>query len=348
MMSTARSGPPIVEVRHLSKVYRIAKTRGADSARHSAIGRSLAAVNDVSFTIREAEAVALVGESGSGKSTVARCLAALLEPTDGEILLNGQAVHLKTPWARKRYWQQVQMVFQDPFSSLNPVQSVERQLARPLLNYRKARRGASLHHELERLLETVQLSPPEQFLSKLPHELSGGQRQRVAVARALAPGPKVLLADEPVSMLDVSIRLGLLNLLRELKRSEKLALLYITHDIASARYFSERILVMYRGEIVEAGPAEAICHEPAHPYTRLLLAAAPDPLRRGQLRGRARPRGADEGSGGCGFAPRCEFATAACRKERPQELVVGSGHVARCVRIGEIQLELARKGEASS
>jgi len=340
-MHSTESGPPVIEVRHLSKVYRIGKTKGANGAGASSGGRKFAAVNDVSFTIGKAEAVALVGESGSGKSTVARCLAALLEPSDGEILLNAEPVHLKTPWARKRYWQQVQMVFQDPFSSLNPVQSVRRQLARPLLNYRKARRGAALEQELEALLETVQLMPPEQFLSKLPHELSGGQRQRVAVARALAPRPTVLLADEPVSMLDVSIRLGLLNLLRDLKQSENLALLYITHDIASARYFSERILVMYRGEIVEAGPAEAICHAPAHPYTRLLLAAAPDPLRRGQLRGRARPKGADQGSQGCGFAPRCELATEACRRERPPEVVVESGHTARCLRIGEIGPELA-------
>jgi peptide/nickel transport system ATP-binding protein len=346
-MTSIAPSPPVIEVRHLSKVYRVRKTKGSDGIGNPTTARSFAAVNDVSFAIFEAEAVALVGESGSGKSTVARCLAGLFEPSGGEILLLGQPVRLRGPWARKRYWRQVQMVFQDPFSSLNPVQSVRRQLGRPLLNYRRAARGRALERRLEELLETVELVPPEQFLDKLPHELSGGQRQRVAVARALAPGPKVLLADEPVSMLDVSIRLGVLNLLRDLKETEKLALLYITHDIASARYFSDRILVMYRGEIVEAGPAEAVCREPAHPYTRVLLAAAPDPLRRGQLRGGVRPKGSEAGGGGCAFAPRCEFATAACQRQPPTDVVVGPEHLARCLRIAEIGPERARMGQAT-
>lgn len=338
---------PILEVRNLGKTFRLRRQRGSPASGGVQVSRNLRAVNDVSFSIAAGEALALVGESGSGKSTVARCVAGLIVPTEGEILLGGRLVKVKTPWSRKRYWRDVQMVFQDPFSSLNPVQTVRHQLARPLLNFHRVRRGASLEQQLEALLETVQLVPPEQFLDKLPHELSGGQRQRVAVARALAPNPKVLLADEPVSMLDVSIRLGLLNLLARLKTDERLAMLYITHDIASARYFSERILVMYRGEVVESGPAEAICTEPVHPYTRLLVAAAPDPARRGRGEGGVRRKGPEVVSTGCTYAGRCPWAVESCRTIRPAEVVVGSGRVARCSRLEEIarstEAEAARK-----
>ena len=181
------------------------------------------------------------------------------------------------------------MVLQDPFSSLNPVHDVHYHLARPLIVHGKARRGRALDEAVADLLARVALTPPEAFMRKYPHELSGGQRQRVAIARALAARPRVLLADEPVSMLDVSIRLGILNLLADLRRAGHLAILYITHDIASARYLADSIMVMYAGQRVESGPAATVTDEPAHPYTRLLLNAAPDPDRAAAARP-GRPR----------------------------------------------------------
>ena len=178
-------------------------------------------------------------------------------------------------------------MLQDPFSSLNPVHDVRYHLARPLQVHGLVEPGTSIDEAIAGLLERVALTPADQFLGKYPHELSGGQRQRVAIARALAVRPRVLLADEPVSMLDVSIRLGILNLLGDLRERERLAILYITHDIASARYLADTIVVMYAGQVVESGPAEAVTDRPEHPYTQLLLSAAPDPDRAGPRRPRS-------------------------------------------------------------
>jgi len=217
-------------------------------------------------------------------------------------------------------------VFQDPFSSLNPVHTVRYTLERPVKLHQ--RKDAEVSQEVVSLMEQVRLTPAKQFLAKYPHELSGGQRQRVSFARALAARPSVLLADEPVSMLDVSIRLEMLNLLDDLRRRFRLAMLYITHDIASARYFADEILVMYAGEIVERGPAEEVTQLPAHPYTQLLVASAPDPDNLGSaLRGGSRRQGAaasgrpqnPDGAAtqGCPFNPRCPFADDQCRREDP-------------------------------
>jgi peptide/nickel transport system ATP-binding protein len=174
------------------------------------------------------------------------------------------------------------MVFQDPFASLNPVHTVAHHLARPLLLHGRARRGADVEQQVENLLDRVNLLPAAEMARRRPHELSGGQRQRVAIARALAPGANVIIADEPVSMLDVSIRLGVLGLLSRLQREENLAVLYITHDLATARHFSDDIIVMWRGRIVERGPATEVILNPQHPYTQLLAASAPDPGARGR------------------------------------------------------------------
>ncbi|CAM3311905.1 ABC transporter ATP-binding protein [Kibdelosporangium persicum] len=236
---------------------------------------TLRAVDGVSFELRPGRTVALVGESGSGKSTVARMIARLEEPTSGRITVttpDGRRVDDRT------YRDHVQMIFQDPFASLNPFHTVQHHLVRPLrLHHRDASWPAVRH-----LLERVNLKPAEDFAARRPHELSGGQRQRVAIARALAPGARVVVADEPVSMLDVSIRLDILSLLAELQREETLAVLYITHDLATARHFSDEILVMYRGRVVERGPADDVILRPRHPYTRLLAAAAPNPDARGR------------------------------------------------------------------
>ena len=237
----------------------------------------LDAVSDVSFTLRPGCVTALVGESGSGKSTVARLLARLYAPTDGTILFDGQDVG--DQWRRKTlldYRSRVQMIFQDPFASLNPVKRIEHHIARPLQIHGRCKRG-QVDGRVRELLGRVGLVPPDEIAQKYPHQLSGGQRQRVAIARALAVEPSVILADEPISMLDVSIRIGILNLILQLKRELGIAFLYITHDIASARYVADEVLVMYRGRIVEQGPTDAVLLDPQHAYTKLLLSAVPNP-----------------------------------------------------------------------
>jgi peptide/nickel transport system ATP-binding protein len=221
--------------------------------------------------------VALVGESGSGKTTVARLLAGQETRTRGQVLLDGRQIDPAGRRGFRAYKSEVQMVFQDPFASLNPVHTVRYHLERALAIHRPRTGREPSVAEIDRLLEQVRLTPAANFRRAYPHELSGGQRQRISIARALAASPRVLLADEPVSMLDVSIRLEVLDLIAELRSSLQLAILYITHDIASARYFSDEILVMHAGEIVERGPAEQITQEPTHPYTKLLIASAPDP-----------------------------------------------------------------------
>ena len=209
------------------------------------------------------------------------------------------------------------MIFQDPFGSLNPVHTVRYILTRSLRIHRGRLKSDELEAALRDLLGRVQLTPAERYIDKFPHELSGGQRQRVAIARALAADPEVLLADEPISMLDVSIRLGILNLLRDLRDRLGIAILYITHDIASARYFADRTMVMYAGRVVETGDSESVTQDPKHPYTQLLIASAPDP---DDLAARARGARGEAPSlvrppSGCRFHPRCPFATELCKAE---------------------------------
>lgn len=240
----------------------------------------LRAVDRVSFELLPGRTVALVGESGSGKSTIARMLARLEKPTSGRIDVE---LDDRTPVHGSVYRRHVQMVFQDPFASLNPFHSIEHHIARPLQIHRRTKGREETHERVLQMLERVNLTPADTFAERRPHELSGGQRQRVAIARALAPGAQVLIADEPVSMLDVSIRLGVLNLIGRLQREDNLAVLYITHDLATARHFSDEILVLYRGRVVERGPADAVILDPHHDYTRLLAAAAPDPERLGKV-----------------------------------------------------------------
>lgn len=302
--------------------------------------RVVHAVDDVSLTLRRGRVTALVGESGSGKSTVARLLAQLYPRTGGDIRLHGQSVKVRPGRRFRAYSRQVQMIFQDPFASLNPVHTVRYHLTRALRIHHNAGSGAAeLAVALDELLARVQLTPPARYLDKFPHELSGGQRQRVAIARALAADPQALLADEPVSMLDVSIRLGVLNLLRDLKVRLDLAILYITHDIASARYFADDTMVMYAGRMVEGGDSESVTQQPAHPYTRLLIDSAPDPDR---ILGLAARQEADDTAGGeppslidppagCRFHPRCPQAMARCRTELPPRFAVTeTGHWAAC------------------
>ena len=328
----AGGGTPVLEARGLTKHFpvrgQLARPPAAAGrgARRGARRAAVHAVEDVSLALPRAGITAVVGESGSGKSTLARLLAQLIKPTAGSVLLDGAA-----PPGRQRYARQVQLVLQDPYSSLNPVHDVRYHLARPLRVHGLAS-GASLDTQIAELLGRVALTPADQFTGKYPHELSGGQRQRVAIARALAMRPRVLLADEPVSMLDVSIRLGVLNLLAGLRQQEGLAILYVTHDIASARYLADVIAVMYAGQIVESGPAAQVTDAPAHPYTQLLLSAAPDPDRTQppSLRGRGAPPNLIRPPTGCRFHPRCPFAMAVCAQERPAAAQVAPGHSSAC------------------
>jgi peptide/nickel transport system ATP-binding protein len=264
---------PILEALHLRKTFLV---HGINLFKKQNFIR---AVEDVSLALYPGRATALVGESGSGKTTVARMLAGLSDLNGGKILFQGEPTDLKGSANLLRYRRHVQLIFQDPFASLNPVHSVRYHLSRPLRIHGHARTRVEESEQMRALLNRVSLSPAEQFMEKYPHQLSGGQRQRVAIARALAVRPQVLLADEPVSMLDVSIRLDILNLLLRLKDEEQLALLFITHDIASARYFAEEMLVMHAGQVVEYGPSEEVTQRPKHSYTQLLLSAAPDPGR---------------------------------------------------------------------
>jgi peptide/nickel transport system ATP-binding protein len=308
-------------------------------------GKTLHAVRDVSLSLYKGAVVALVGESGSGKSTVARMLAGQERPTAGTISLNGQPVHLSGGRAFRRFKTEVQYVFQDPFSSLNPVHNVGYHLSRPVVLHQG--RDGDVRQQVMRLLEQVRLTPAAQFAPKYPHELSGGQRQRVSFARALAAQPNVLLADEPVSMLDVSIRLEMLNLLDDLRKRLSLALLYITHDIASARYFADEVLVMYAGQVVERGPAEEVTQRPAHPYTQLLISSAPDPdnlgsvLKSGNSAARAGATAGGPAAIGCPFSTRCPLADDRCRAENPALHQLTAVRAAACWRLSEAAPALA-------
>jgi peptide/nickel transport system ATP-binding protein len=327
----------VLEAEGLTKHFPVQRT-GREALRRGS--KVVHAVDDVRLVLRRGTVTALVGESGSGKSTVARLLAQLQPHTGGEIKLHGDVVSARGRKFRA-YCRSVQMILQDPFASLNPVHTVRYHLTRALRIHGHAGRGsAELEAALAELLGKVQLLPAEQYLPKFPHELSGGQRQRVAIARALAAQPEALLADEPVSMLDVSIRLGVLNLLRDLKERLDLAILYITHDIASARYFADETMVMYAGRMVEGGDSETITQSPAHPYTRLLIESAPDPDRIGAGAGAGacptRAESAEFGDSddlgeppslitppaGCRFHPRCPHVMDRCRTELPPRFQV--------------------------
>jgi peptide/nickel transport system ATP-binding protein len=310
----------------------VLEARGLTRHFVSSRGRGVVhAVDDASISLAPASITGLVGESGSGKSTLARLLAMLVPATSGELLLDG-TVMTANGRGRRAYARNVQLVLQDPFSSLNPVHDVRYHLARPLQVQGLRPPGVSLDDAIMGLLERVALTPAVQFIRKYPHELSGGQRQRVAIARALAVQPRVLLADEPVSMLDVSIRLGVLNLLADLRTDEGLTILYITHDIASARYLSDNIAVMYAGELVEYGPATSVTDSPAHPYTQLLLSAAPDPAQplSEPLPGRGGAPSLLAPPTGCRFHPRCPHAMAICSQTAPPPATVAPGHVSSC------------------
>lgn len=287
-------------------------------------------VDHVSFEIGHSEVLALVGESGSGKSTIGRALIRITEPSHGKIIVRGQDVsHIKGR-ALREYRRFIQMIFQDPFGSLNPIRTIEQHIEFPLKTT-PSRNNDSVDERMDYLLTRVGLTPVADIRAKFPHELSGGQRQRVAIARALAVNPGFLVADEPISMLDVSIRAGILKLMNELKDEFGLSYLYITHDLASARYFGDRIMVIYGGKVMETAPSSELIRNPQHPYTKLLLAATPGSPVRGPL-----PETSNsapnlfEGRMGCPFADRCPHVLEKCTKIEPEKSTISDEHTVFC------------------
>lgn len=331
----------VLDIKHLTKHFPIGGMRDT---------RHVHAVDDVTFSVPRKQIVTLVGESGSGKSTTARLLARLIEPTSGEIIYNGKDVlTTQKNGASLDYRGDVQMVFQDPFGSLNPAHTIYHHLERPLQIHKKVSGRNATRERIYELLDTVGLGPADEVAAKFPYELSGGQRQRVAFARALSVEPKVMLADEPVSMLDVSIRVGVLNLMKRLADESGLSFLYITHDIASARYISDHTNVMYAGRMVEGAPSDDLVHEPAHPYTKLLLSAVPNP--HAGLRTETVETGGEIPSlidppPGCPFAPRCPHVMDVCREVMPGPVTIARDHWVRCHLYGSGESPLSNSTQA--
>lgn len=316
----------MLEVRGLTKHYPVGR-----------VGRRklIHALNDVDLSIARGEVLSLVGESGSGKTTFARTVSFLERPTSGTILVDGAALASHpNPSRLREHRRKVQIIFQDPYSSLDPLHTVRHSVAQPLRAFSIVERREE-SDEIEDLLTQVGLVPAGDFLRRYPHQLSGGQRQRVGIARALAARPSLILADEPTSMLDVSIRLTIMNLLLDLQQSRALSLVFITHDLGAAYYMSDRIAIIYAGRVVELGPATNVMGEPRHPYTQLLRAAAPDPqytsVERVRVEEKGDPPDLTALGPGCSFAPRCPYVRPECLPDLPDLREADPGRYVRCV-----------------
>jgi peptide/nickel transport system ATP-binding protein len=334
---------PILEAVEITKHF---QARG-NLLKRRANARVVHAVESVSLKLYPGYITALVGESGSGKSTLARLLAQLYPLTSGEVRYRGAPVKAVSGKAFRDHVSKVQLILQDPFGSFNPVATIAATLKRAVRLHHPDKRGGEQQAVMDGLLEQVNLTPPRQFTEKYPHELSGGQLQRISIARALAANPDVFLADEPVSSLDVSIRLGILNLLRTLTLERQVALLYVTHDIASARYFAAETAVMYAGEIIEQGPSEEVTQHAAHPYTQLLIASAPDPSRVGgdRITDIGQPPSLIDPPTGCRFHPRCPFAMERCATDAPPQFDLSDKHSTRCWLYADDAEAVARRAE---
>ncbi len=292
------------------------------------------AVDNVSFDLRYGEAVAVVGESGCGKSSLMKTILGLNKPTKGDIRFDGKDINSFSTQDWQWYRRQVGYVQQDPFGALAPFMTVQRILEEPLIVH-GVKNPAEREQRVRKVMDEVKLSPVDDFLSKYPHMLSGGQQQRVVIARAMIMEPKLIVADEPVSMLDASVRVEILKLLRGLQESHNLAMIYITHDLSTVRYFSERIFVMYAGNVVEKSPVDALLKNPSHPYTNALLTATSDPDARNAETFKEIPPGEPPSlvspPSGCRFHPRCSRKIDnLCEVEVPPEFEVSPGHVATC------------------
>jgi oligopeptide transport system ATP-binding protein len=325
-VTTDGSNAPLIEIKHVKKYFPIRK---------GLLQREVArvhAVDDVSFAVREGETLGLVGESGCGKSTLGRTIVRLLEPTEGQIIFRGTQIEALGARRLRPLRREMQMVFQDPYASLNPRKRVGSIIGDPLKIHKmgdKRERKA----QVEQLLETVGLSP--EHYNRFPHEFSGGQRQRIGIARALALRPKLVVADEPVSALDVSIQSQMLNLLEDLQNEFRLTYIFIAHDLGVVRHVSDRIAVMYLGKLVELSPAEELYRRPIMPYTEALLSAVPIPdpdlaARRERIVLVGDVPSPINPPSGCRFHPRCRYASQVCREVEPPLVDYGGGHLAAC------------------
>ncbi len=319
----------IIEAKDLRKTY-VLRRGWAGYGR-----QELRAVDGVSFTISPGEQLGLVGESGCGKSSVGELLIRLLEPDQGSVHYRGTDLTALSQSALKSYRRDLQIVFQDPFASLNPRLTVGETLEEPLIVHAIAPTPHERRQKVGELLEMVGL--PAASATRFPHEFSGGQRQRISLARALATNPKFIVADEPVSSLDVSIQAQVLSLIKSLQRDLGLAMLFISHDLGAVRYLCDRIAVMYLGRIIELAPAADLFSNPAHPYTRTLIGSVPSLRRRSRPGRGASPMDSDPPSplsppSGCRFRTRCSFALPQCADAPPPLVDVGPGHVAACIR----------------
>jgi len=346
MSTSAANGGPLVEVEHLKQYFPI---KGG-----IVFDREIArvhAVDDVTFAIRPGETFGLVGESGCGKSTLARCVLRLLEPTAGTVRFEGTDVTHFGRHAMRPLRRQMQMIFQDPYASLNPRKRIGQIVGDPIKLHGRAKGGAQVKTKVQDLLERVGLSP--EHYNRFPHEFSGGQRQRIGVARALALEPKLIVADEPVSALDVSIQAQIINLLDDLQDEFGLTYIFVAHDLGVVRHVSDRVAVMYLGKIVEVSPADALYDQPIHPYTAALLSAIPIPDPKANF---ARERIVLQGDvpspidppAACRFHTRCPRATEVCSVVEPPLVDYGDGHLAAChhpmgVSVAELQRAVVAK-----
>ena len=319
---------PVIVVENLHKLFPVRQQSLLQREE-----RFVHAVDDVSFDVKRGEVLALVGESGCGKSTLALTLQGLEKPTSGQIQINGQSLPDLNSKGLKQLRRQIQMIFQDPYESLNPMMSIGDIVMEPLQVHQLGKNRAERLETAAVALEDAGLKPATDYLNRLPHELSGGQRQRVVIASALALEPSILLADEPVSMLDVSIRAEILNLLLELRNSRQISILFITHDLGTVAYIADRIAVMYLGRIVEMGPSRQLLENPQHPYTRSLLSVVPVPnprLRRERIILQGETPNPIDLPSGCRFHPRCPLAQPHCAQHDPLLRPVAPNQEAAC------------------
>jgi oligopeptide/dipeptide ABC transporter ATP-binding protein len=331
-------GSPLLEVRDLFARYPVRRSIAGALARTPR--RYVHAVDGVSFSLRRGEMLALVGESGCGKTTTAQTILRLMDPMSGAILLDGREITRLTQRELRPIRRRMQMIYQDPYESLDPRFRVRQAVEEPMLIQGLGGDRSERQRRVAEALARVELTPPEMYIDRFPHELSGGQRQRVAIAASLVLDPELLVADEPVSMLDVSVRAGVLGLLDRLRRAGSLGVLMITHDLSTAAHFADRIAVMYLGRIVEVGPAREVIRNPKHPYTQALLSVVPkrDPRDRSTpqiLQGE--PPNPTDVPPGCRFHPRCPVAEERCRTIDPQLTPIDGSleHRAACVLVSD-------------
>lgn len=331
----------ILSVQHLKKYFEPHQTF-TQSITGSGQKKVIKAVDGISFDIERGEIFGLIGESGSGKTTTGKLVMKLIEATSGKIIFNGEDVTMLSKEKLQEYRQKVQMIFQDPYASMNPRFKIKDVLEEPLIIHKVKSTIEERTKLIVRALEEVKMTPPEEFMGRWPHMLSGGQRQRVATARTLILNPLMLVADEPVSMIDLSTRAEILAMMKEVQKNMGLSYLYITHDLSTARYFTDRIAVMYLGRIVEMGKAEDIIDNPLHPYTQALIEAVPEPepgkvciIKELPIFGEI-PSPANIPSG-CRFHTRCPYAIDVCKTlPEPELMPDGEGHFHACRRFKEV------------